>query len=672
MAIYHFSVKPISRADGRSAVAAAAYRSAEKLDDARYGKIQDYTRKTGVELSKIYAPDNVAPSLLNRNELWNAVEKSENRKDACLAREFEIAFPSELNQHQREKMLDDLCNQLVTKYGVVVDAAIHAPDIKGGSDERNFHAHILFTTRSIDPSTGFFSSTKYRDFNKPLGSETTKAWREYFATLTNSHLAKAGHDARVDHRSYEAQGLELEATQHEGPEVTQLRRQGIETEISLKNDLIKQRNAETLQLPELIKGLEQEIVATEKLKSRLEADLLEMEKREKLEAENRAAAEKARLEAEKQRLEAERLEAERLEAEQLDRDVSRFYEVQQRYADFTYTMLDLHSEKESKINKILKTREKIENFVAKCPPNDSIIRKEETAYELKKGYVPDFYISKESARSQINKIEKDYENELQVLAKETGFLKTASELKILHQSLTSKGVELEIPREKKILGITITATPPSAETLDVDLKIYYFEPLGYDFESAYNRAIRSEAQKKKDDEADRKAKREQAANSLRYQQERLEAIAKETAIIEALDQLRRDCGYRPDFKYDALGVQVKNLSSLMLSDVRKGKDVSDYLAEKIELFERELKANRSEIVYGQIFELLDADKRLLKDDAKNINKINSFHDKLKNHVAEKKEIEQLRLERGEQAEHVPVKNTENRKSFDNNSNDFPM
>ena len=76
MAIYHFSVKPISRGDGRSAVAAAAYRSAQILDDHRYGKVQDYARKSGVELSQIYAPADTAQDLLDRNKLWNAVEKS--------------------------------------------------------------------------------------------------------------------------------------------------------------------------------------------------------------------------------------------------------------------------------------------------------------------------------------------------------------------------------------------------------------------------------------------------------------------------------------------------------------------------------------------------------------------------------------------------------------------
>ena len=269
MALYHFSVKAISRADGRSVVACAAYRSGEKLTCEYYGKEQDYTRKTGVEFTNIYAPENTKSVLLDRSQLWNSVEKAERKKNALLAREFEIAFPSELNAVQRKKMLDELCQNLVKKHGVIVDAAIHAPHADGGSDERNYHAHIMFTTRAIDPQTGDFSTNKYRDFSRDSGTKTVKHWRESFADLTNKHLEKAGYDVRVDHRSYRDQGIELEATQHEGPKVTQLRRRGIETKISVSNDLVKQHNIERTQDPQLLKGLEQEIFASEKIVSTL-------------------------------------------------------------------------------------------------------------------------------------------------------------------------------------------------------------------------------------------------------------------------------------------------------------------------------------------------------------------------------------------------------------------
>jgi hypothetical protein len=276
LAIYHFSVKNISRSEGRSAVACAAYRAAEKLVDNRYGKVQDYTRKLGVELAQIYAPDNINTDLLSRNELWNAVEGRENRKDATLAREFEIAFPHELNQEQRKEMLNDLCNRIVKKYNVVVDAAIHAPHKNNDSDDRNYHAHILFTTRAIDLETGLFADKKYRDFNKEKGSKTVKEWRAEFAELTNHHLEKAGFShVVVDHRSYAEQNIEKQATQHEGPAVTALRRQYerenkkpvnerkskiVLPEVAKKNDAIKAFN------------LNLEIRATEQLLSKMKSE----------------------------------------------------------------------------------------------------------------------------------------------------------------------------------------------------------------------------------------------------------------------------------------------------------------------------------------------------------------------------------------------------------------
>ena len=270
MAIYHFSVKNISRAQGRSAVACAAYRSGEKLIDERQGKEQDYTKKTGVEFTKIYAPIGTKTELLDRGQLWNAVEKTERRKDANLAREFEIALPQELNKAEREKLVDELCNKIVERHSVIVDAAIHAPHTDSGSDERNYHAHIMFTGRHIDLETGDFAAKKNRDFNKENSSETVQKWREDFADMTNRHLEQIGSLERVDHRSNVEQGIALEATAHEGSAVTKLRRLGIDTEISLSNDAIKQRNAQQISAEQAIRGLEQEIIASERIIAKLE------------------------------------------------------------------------------------------------------------------------------------------------------------------------------------------------------------------------------------------------------------------------------------------------------------------------------------------------------------------------------------------------------------------
>ena len=287
MAIYHFSVKTISRSAGRSAVACAAYRSGEKLIDERYGKEQDYTKKTGVDFKNIYAPIYTKPSLTNRQTLWNAVEKAERRKDATLAREFEIAFPHELNQRQREQLLDELCSQIVNRHSVVVDAVIHAPHTRGGSDERNYHAHIMFTSRHIDQDTGGFSSKKNREFNKEQSAETIKQWRSDFADLCNKYLEQANSLERVDHRSNADRGIDLEATWHEGVAVTAMKRRYereqlkpieernlkiIMPTIALENDAIRARNAEKLAHEQIIKGLDQEIILEERRLNQLKLE----------------------------------------------------------------------------------------------------------------------------------------------------------------------------------------------------------------------------------------------------------------------------------------------------------------------------------------------------------------------------------------------------------------
>jgi hypothetical protein len=312
MAIYHFSVKAISRSDGRRAVACAAYRSGEKLVCDYYGKEQDYTKKTGVEHTKIYAPENTNPDLLNRQKLWNTVEKVENRKNSLLAREFEIAFPQELNQEQRQNLLDELCQGIVKKHGVVVDAAIHAPHVEGGSDDRNYHAHIMFTTRAIS-KTGEFEAKKYRDFSRDDGTKTVSQWRSDFADLVNDQLEAIGSKERVSHLSYEDLGNGLEATKHEGYEVTQLRRQGIKTEISLENDAIKQRNAEKIRDEQVITGLDQEITVSERLIFDLSKEKTDHDRKQ-------AEAQKTAVIAAQRKIEH-------------DRD--RFIELQNQYSDFS-------------------------------------------------------------------------------------------------------------------------------------------------------------------------------------------------------------------------------------------------------------------------------------------------------------------------------------------------
>ena len=275
MAIYHFSIKNIGRSNGQSAVASAAYRSGEKLVDSVYGKEQDYTKKTGIEYKNIYVPSHANENLLDRQTLWNEVEKSELKKNgdlkttARLAKEFEIAFPHEVDADTRKRMLDELAQTLVKNHNVIVDAVIHAPHTKSGSDERNYHAHIMFTTRSINEQGEL--GKKAREFNDD-GKNLTLAYRELWANMVNRELEQIGTQERVSHLSYSDLKYELEPTVHEGSKITQLRRQGIDTEISLKNDAIKARNAEKLAHEQIIKGLDQEIILEERRLNQLKLE----------------------------------------------------------------------------------------------------------------------------------------------------------------------------------------------------------------------------------------------------------------------------------------------------------------------------------------------------------------------------------------------------------------
>lgn len=220
MAIYHLSVKTISRSAGRSATAAAAYRAGVEITDERTGEIHDYTRKGGVESAAIILPDNAPEWARDRAQLWNAAEQAEKRKNSTVAREFEIALPAELSPAEREKLAHDFARELVKRHGCAADVAIHAPGKEG--DNRNHHAHILLSTRRLE-ADGFTEKTRELDDQK-TGKVIVTEWRERFATLQNERLREAGHSVQVDHRSLEAQGIEREATRHLGPTATAIER----------------------------------------------------------------------------------------------------------------------------------------------------------------------------------------------------------------------------------------------------------------------------------------------------------------------------------------------------------------------------------------------------------------------------------------------------------------
>ena len=222
MAIYHLSVKVVSRGGGRSCVAAAAYRSGSRLADERQGLTHDYTRRHDVRETWIQAPEN-APAWLttDRQALWTAVDATEKRKDAQTAREVELSLPRELTPDQQRQAVQEFVEAAFVERGMVADVAIHE-----GHDptEPNPHAHILLTTRTLTPD-GF--GPKNRDWN---AKDLLVTWRTQWEITCNEALVEAGQTVQLDARSLTAQGIDRLPTVHEGPAVRQMEQRGLATE----------------------------------------------------------------------------------------------------------------------------------------------------------------------------------------------------------------------------------------------------------------------------------------------------------------------------------------------------------------------------------------------------------------------------------------------------------
>ncbi|MFG1393974.1 Ti-type conjugative transfer relaxase TraA [Xanthobacter agilis] len=231
MAIYHLTTKPLSRASGRSAVAAAAYRAGVRLVNARDGQEHDFRDRRGVVHAEIVLPAGVdAAWARDRQRLWDAAEAAEKRKDARTAREVEVALPCELTNAQRLELTRDLAAHIAARYGVAVDFAIHAPSTKG--DQRNHHAHLLMATRCVgrdglgEKADIELSDTALRAAGKPVGAEQVLALRQDWEQLTNRALARAGHEVTVDSRSHAGRGIRIEPTTHAGPTAGEMERKG--------------------------------------------------------------------------------------------------------------------------------------------------------------------------------------------------------------------------------------------------------------------------------------------------------------------------------------------------------------------------------------------------------------------------------------------------------------
>lgn len=238
--MYHLSVKPISRAAGRSATAAAAYRAGAEIVDERTGEVHDYTRKGDIVHSEILVPPGAPAWAEDRAALWNAAEAAEKRKDARVARDYEVAIPKALTRAQGITLVRDFAQDLADRYGVAVDFNVHRDDLRkwDGSKKgyQGFHAHILTSTRKLgragfgDKADPELSDTKRKGMGLGDGASEVAKVRARWEVAANRHLEQANQAQRIDRRSLKDQGIEREPTVHLGPIVTALERQGKATD----------------------------------------------------------------------------------------------------------------------------------------------------------------------------------------------------------------------------------------------------------------------------------------------------------------------------------------------------------------------------------------------------------------------------------------------------------
>ena len=278
IAIYHCSIKIVSRGKGKSAVAAAAYRAGEKLTNEWDGLTHDYTRKGGVVHSEIMLPPHAPPSFSDRSILWNSVELYEKAGNAQLAREIDAALPIELSREEQIRLVREYCSSQFVSKGMCVDFAIH------DTDSGNPHCHIMLTMRPLDERGAWAAKSKkeydldengerirlpsgrYKTHKVDLTGWNDKGnallWRKAWADISNSYLERAGSTERIDHRSNAERGIDEIPTVHMGVAACQMEKKGIATEkgelnrtIRKSNRLIKEIRAQIGNLKEWIAGL---------------------------------------------------------------------------------------------------------------------------------------------------------------------------------------------------------------------------------------------------------------------------------------------------------------------------------------------------------------------------------------------------------------------------------
>ena len=264
LAIFHLSTIPIGRGNGRSAVAAAAYRSGCELTDNRTGIDYDYTRKGGIIYTGTLTADG---QTADRQKLWDAAEAAEKRKDARTAREWRAALPAELGRAQQIELVKSFSQELTDRYGVAADFAIHEPDRHG--DNRNYHAHILVTTRTAqvdergniqlgEKASIELSDKKRREMGMSAAADEVTAIRQLWEQRANHALEKVGSHERIDCRSLVAQGVDREPTIKEGYKARKMEREGVTSDRSETNREINADNQRRTQLQVEIIELQKE------------------------------------------------------------------------------------------------------------------------------------------------------------------------------------------------------------------------------------------------------------------------------------------------------------------------------------------------------------------------------------------------------------------------------
>lgn len=278
IAIYHCNISIVSRGKGKSAVAAAAYRSGEKLTNEWDGMTHDYTRKGGVVHTEIMLPPHAPPSFSDRSTLWNSVELYEKAGNAQLAREIDAALPIELSREEQIRLVREYCSSQFVSRGMCVDYAIH------DTDSGNPHCHIMLTMRPLDERGAWAAKSKkeydldengerirlpsgrYKTHKVDLtgwnDKDNTLLWRKAWADFTNDFLERNGSPERIDHRSNAERGIDEIPTVHMGVAACQMEKKGIATEkgelnrnIQKANRLIREIRAQIGKLKEWIADL---------------------------------------------------------------------------------------------------------------------------------------------------------------------------------------------------------------------------------------------------------------------------------------------------------------------------------------------------------------------------------------------------------------------------------